>query len=192
MQALEHVHTSIQHFLRGMPVRAAGVDAPRDFVTKAGLLPVRREGDALSFYLMQPRGDKPQLGPPPFQLCKGTRMALRDGQWHDLRDEGEAADDAEPLVVTALREGIEEIGLKLENVTALYDLGFHDFASASSGRRKGLWLFAATVRDAADFLPPDAATADCRWFTPAQYAAAGRPDHAAIMALAAGRLQEMV
>lgn len=85
------------------------------------------------------------------------------------------------LAVTALREGIEELGLKLENIKQLYDVGAYDFSSATSGNAKQMWLFAAEM--SADDFSDDVAdsTAGCGWLSLAEFDVAGREDHRYIL-----------
>ena len=176
----------IQAFLHERKLVTASAPAIR----KAGLVAFMRE--PLCYYVMTPVANKPDLGLPEFQICKGTRMYKSDDGWADMR--GVVPDGAlmETLPETALREGIEELGLKLSNIAALQALGEYSFTSATNRKEVALWLLAAEMQNEADFLPPHAiaaSTAERRWMTLAEFRKAGRPDHAHILGLAEERIQ---
>lgn len=90
----------------------------------------------------------------------------------------------EPLLETALREGAEEIGLRLTNINGIFALGMVEIKSAKTGDTKPMSLFAAQVISAEDFAEPHAEranTAARRWCTLDQFAELGREDHAAVL-----------
>ncbi|NBX04345.1 MAG: NUDIX hydrolase [Alphaproteobacteria bacterium] len=161
------------------PLRLGGLVG--EAYTKAGVVPFMRGEDGLRFYAMKPRAKRPDLPPPEFQLCKGTRMTQEDGQWRDMRDGEVSTELSETLAETALREAMEEIGLVLANVTALFDVGGYDFASAASGKSKKMWLFATEVASAENFTDTEASTAERGWFTLDEFALVGRADHHEIL-----------
>lgn len=167
--------------------------APKaDVFNKAGVVPHMQKEQGLVYYVMKPSAKRPDLPPPQFQLCKGTRMAQgEDGKWRDIKEGGLIA-HAEPLVQTALREGMEEVGLVLENIIALYDVGVHGFASATTGQKKEAWFFTAQMSNNADFTKPDASTEECAWMTLDEFAIAGRPDHHYILSQIESLLKEKV
>ncbi|MDE3060316.1 MAG: NUDIX hydrolase [Pseudomonadota bacterium] len=171
---------SIQAFLEGQAIAPLQNAARKgDDFTKAGLVPFLR-GEKYRFYVMKPVSRHASLSAAEFQLCKGTRMYLDSaGNWQDMRG-GESAEIKETLAATALREGIEELGLKLANIGRLFDVGPYDFSSASSGKPKRMWMFAAEVIAAEDFLPSIEVaftTAGREWLSLSEFSVAGRPDH---------------
>jgi hypothetical protein len=170
------IHALVRDFLQQQTLEQG---AAGDAYRKAGVIPYIRD-DGLLFYVMKPRATRPDLGVPLFQLCKGTRMHHVPGVgWRDLRD-SELGAHKETLAETALREGIEELGLKLENIKQLLDMGPYSFASATTGREKQMWLFAAEMKDTEDFLPDSqiATTTSARqWLDTAQFEVVGRGDH---------------
>lgn len=173
------IHAAIRAFLQQhetLPHEGEG-----DF-TKSGVVPFLRA--PMRYYLMKPRARIPELEAPPFQLCKGTRMYFAPGiGWRDMQDAA-PRENMETLAETALREGIEELGLKLENIARVIDMGPYDFSSATTGKPKRMWLFAAEMKSADDFLPErDVAltTAARGWLTLAEFAVAGREDHRYIL-----------
>lgn len=173
----EDIHSLVAQWLAAHPV----ADVPgAERVVKAGILPfVRAEG---RFAVMKPVAKRPELGLPPFQIAKGTRMRREAGGWVDMR-EGEQADAlSEPLAATALREGIEELGLVLPAITALTDLGTVGFASASTGKSKLMRLFAAEAAGR-EAIAGEAAptTAERAWLTAEEFRAQGRADHRAAL-----------
>ncbi len=149
---------------------------------KAGVIPFTRDAEGFRYYLMKPRGTQPELGEPPYQLCKGTRQYYTEGEgWRDIRERDDTSGaQKETMAQTALREGIEELGLVLDNITALFDLGLYDFSSATTGKQKQMWLFAASVANIDAFLPDREiaeTTAARAWLTAAEFAVVGREDH---------------
>lgn len=184
----------VRDFLRRVsvtPLREA--DEGGESYVKCGVVPFSRDGETVRFYVMKPRGHVPALGAPTFQICKGTRMYFRpEIGWRDMP----AADVSglkETLAETALREGIEELGLKLDNIAALFDLGGFSFSSATTGKEKRMWLFAAALEHDDDFLR-DAeialSTAERRWLTAEEFASLGRPDVRYILPIIERRLRE--
>jgi ADP-ribose pyrophosphatase YjhB (NUDIX family) len=163
-------------------------------LTKAGLLPflpTTQEAD-WQILVMRPRGDKPALGPPPLQICKGTRMARIGGDWSDMRKKTKDYDESESLAETALREAEEELGIQPNAIIRLYDLGNAGFASASTSKGKYMRLFAAELKNREDLLPMAhiaATTAERRWLSFKEFAWQGREDHVQIAANALSRLQ---
>ena len=95
--------------------------------------------------------------------------------------QGEREVVLESLAATALREGIEELGLKLKNIKELFDLGPYGFSSATTGKSKEMWLFAAEM--AQDDFSDEVAetTADRTWLTMPEFNVAGREDHRYIL-----------
>jgi 8-oxo-dGTP pyrophosphatase MutT (NUDIX family) len=208
--AMEKVREAIRQFLYAhppIPLPPEDREAPEDRITKAALVPymLHRSDDVIPlsfrFYVMRPEHRIIELGPPPLQICKGTRMkrkpvAEKVPLWKDVRwrDMNLTQKDyvMESLAETALREGIEEVGLKLDNVLGLFDAGAAYFASAKTGLKKVMWLFAAEVKQEDDFGPPDplrAKTAERRWCTLEEFASEGREDHLRIMQTLSARLQ---
>lgn len=173
-------HAEIQAFLQDF----ASTDAPE--IRKAGIVPFLR--DPLRYYVMTPVAAKPDLGLPEFQLCKGTRMYYADGVWRDMKGEVPKGVLLEDLAATALREGIEELGVKLSNIIQLLPLGEYHFTSATSRIDVTLWMLAAEVKNANDFSLPHPSTAACAWMTLSEFQKQGRPDHAHILGLVENRL----
>lgn len=178
---MNDIHALIQTFLQQQSVASlvSGQANPEDY-TKSGVIPFMNTRDGLWYYVMKPVGNIPELGEPPFQLCKGTRQYFSGLGWHDMRDGAGQGAKKETLAQTALREGIEELGLKLENVARLMDMGGYGFSSATTGKSKQMWLFAAEIKDGGGFLP-DADIADTtharKWLKAAEFAIVGREDH---------------
>ncbi len=177
-------HAEIQEFLKDF----ASADAPE--IRKAGIVPFLRA--PLRYYVMTPTATKPELGLPEFQLCKGTRMYQAHGAWHDMK--GQVPEDVplEDLAATALREGIEELGLKLANIAELVTLGEYKFTSATSRQDIVLWMLAAEMKNADDFVAPHTSTAACAWMTLAEFKKQGRPDHAHILGLIEKQITEIL
>lgn len=151
-------------------------------ITKAGIVPFLRA--PLRYYVMTPVAAKPDLGLPDFQICKGTRMFRGDsGVWQDMRGHVPEGVNLEPLPVTSLREGMEELGLKLSNIARLLPLGEYRFTSATNRQEVKLWLCAAELKSADDFGRVAVSTQSCAWMTLAEFQKQGRPDHAHILGM---------
>jgi 8-oxo-dGTP pyrophosphatase MutT (NUDIX family) len=189
---MSDIHALIREFLQHHTVEPnTGDNADAESYTKAGVIPFQT--DPLVFYVMKPKGMIPGLGEPLFQLCKGTRQYHVPGVgWRDIRDEvGKTAPRKEKLVETALREGVEELGLKLGNIRRIIDMGGYGFTSATTGHGKKMWLFAAEVKNYADFLQAAdiaATTSERKWLDTEEFAVVGREDHRYILEDFATRL----
>lgn len=173
---MDNIHALIQQFLQQRSVIALEKFSAGDAFTKAGVVPVHGN----QFYVMKPKASHPDLPPPEFQLCKGTRQYFDGKSWQDIKTKY-VTDQKESLIATALREGMEELGLRLSNIETLYDCGPYDFSSASTGKGKSMWLFAAKVKSPEDFSAADAATAERAWLTLAEFKAQGRKDHVTVL-----------
>lgn len=153
----------------------------------AGLIPIYSEQGKLHTYVMRPKAEKPKLGTPQLQIGKGTRR-IKDGkQWRDANRAdypiSDSKDKAEPLVITALREGQEELGLVLDNILLIYDCGVHSFFSSTTEEEKRMAVFMVAMDDPAMFVEPDpkrSKTAERRWVVPGQEKDI-KPDHAEIL-----------
>jgi len=189
MMKAAYSYDMIQAYLQQRTVVSlSGADSalPTDGFLKIGLLPfIRRAG--LSYYVMKPKASHEELASPEFQICKGTRMRCDGGVWRDMK-EGEALQPdtkIEALIETALREGREELGINLSNIICLFEIGAYNFTSASTGCSKQMWMFAAEVIDASDFLPAEEVaetTAQRGWVRAEEFASIGRFDHKPILA----------
>lgn len=196
---IDAIHDAIHAFLQEKPPVSLVGDpdgfTPRSY-NKAGVVPFIRHEGGYRFYVMKPHFTMPELGAPPFQICKGTRMHYIPGSgWKDVRNDEELRAKHETLAHTALREGVEELGLKLGNIAALYDLGPYQFTSATTGNAKRMWLFAARILDSSDMLPDsdvDASTGERQWLSPSEFSVVGRSDHCYILDDMEVRLAEYI
>jgi hypothetical protein len=169
------LHAEIHQFLQPFSLDVAELKQQ----TKAGIIPYL-PGSHKRYYVMKPVASKPDLGLPEFQLCKGTRMYKAASGWADMRGAIPDHSILEPLAATALREGIEELGLVLSNIVGLKSLGEYSFQSATSSKPKTMFLFAAGMKNEYDFLASSAVaatTAERAWLTLEEFKKLGRPDH---------------
>jgi hypothetical protein len=164
-------------------------------MSKAGVLPLYiPETGPVRFYVMQPQSSYPDLGPPEFQIAKGTRRMRVSGKWRDISSRDFPITDlsrAEDLLMTAMREGKEEIGLRTENIRRLFWGKRFAFASATQGFERSMMLFVVEVHHPDHFDEPDAysaKTAARRWLTLAECQELTRPDHRAIVEALVERL----
>jgi hypothetical protein len=153
---------------------------------KAGILPFLPDASIENWRIlvMKPVSTHPERGPPQFQLCKGTRMGMTRFGWRDIQTGPQGGAETESLAETALREGVEELGLSLQGICALYDAGPFGFTSVSTGKKKEMWMFAAEIEDENMLLPVRevaATTAVRKWMTVSDFHHMGREDHCAIL-----------
>ena len=183
-------HQSIAAWLENMSAHALPEITPAEpALNKSGVLPFVPTGSDPAqwrFLLMRPQAEHPELPPPLLQICKGTRMGLRKGKWRDISKQAKAEEyeSIEPLLYTALREGIEELGLMLEGITSLVDAGTVNFLSSRSGKPKPLYLYLAEMQHEEALLPMEEvepSTAERRWLSLEEFYQQGRQDHAEIV-----------
>lgn len=183
------IHATIQDYLQQHTVLSIvptiALTQPPDKILKIAIIPfVKKLG--LEYYFMKPRASKSELELPDFQICKGTRMHYFEGiGWRDIQSGFPIESLRELLVETGLREGIEELGLKLSNINQLFDIGAYNFSSASTGELKQMWVFAAEIVDVEDFLPEneiEEKTAQRAWLSAGEFVKIGRIDHRPIIA----------
>lgn len=195
MNMINDVHAKIQQFLQAANQHSLTKEREQGalFYNKAGVIPFIRD-DPWHFLVMKPIPKHAHLEPPAFQICKGTRMHKKKlGKWKDIRDNDQPEAQREALVVTALREGIEELGLQMDAIISLVDMGPYTFSSAVSSDDKHMWLFGAELTSPNALLPIyeiTATTADRSWMNSAQFETQGRADHKPIMQDIAKRLKE--
>lgn len=151
-------------------------------VILAGVVPFCRIGGEWMVYLAKPAAAKPHLPPPKFQIGKGTRMILDGDEWRDCEnsDLPIAAENSEPLAVTALREAQEELGLVMANITRFIDAGIQIMYSTTGGNAKPIALYFAELTDPTDFTATDpfrAGTEARGWFNPWKSLDEMRDDH---------------
>jgi len=176
------IHALIRAFLQQQTIRSL-IDRPSlppESYTKAGVVPFICENGDFRFYVMKPSGKIPELGEPLFQIGKGTRQQYIKSSWRDIKEFSLATGEKETLAEAAIRESVEELGLVFSNIIALFDMGGFEFSSATTGRAKHMWLFAAEIKNAENFLSDaeTAATTGARkWLLASEFAVAGRKDH---------------
>lgn len=173
------IHTQIQAFLSSQSHFSAGDDA----VTKAGIIPYIEFGESKLYMAMRPLAKRPELGLPEFQLCKGTRMFFDGTEWHDMKA-GKTSGQLEQLAVTALREGVEELGLVVGNISHMRECGVVNFTSVSTQKPIPTMMFMAKLRDKEQFMPIETiadTTAERQFFTLEAFRRIARPDHAHVL-----------
>ena len=179
------ISTAVAAFLQQ---RGMGYEVPHDpldTLTKAGVVPfVRTASGAIEYLVMKPVAAHPDLAPPKFQICKGTRMC-RDGQeWVDMKNGVDTGGARESLIATALREGMEELGIRLDAITQIVNLDVHAFSSASSNASKQMHLFGLEMKSKACLYPLEHiadTTAQRGWTTLPAFKDQGRDDHYQIL-----------
>ncbi|MBV8938328.1 MAG: NUDIX domain-containing protein [Alphaproteobacteria bacterium] len=178
------IHPNIAPWLARHPPVPLSAAGAADYGTRAALLPFARRGEVREYLVMRPAAKRPELGPPPFQIAKGKRMAWMNGRWADAKTPPADA-EIEELPMAALREGREELGVLPEHIAAWYDCGGFPFASARTGATKRMRVYAAAVGSREEILahaPAANTTAARQWMTLPEFTQSGRADHAAIVA----------
>ncbi len=167
-------------------------DAPYVEIFKAGAVPYRlTDDDKLEYFLFEPAAMLKDENPG-FQICKGTREIFdpTGGEWENYHNrkqlEAFGAENLEDLRVTAIREAIEEVGLKAEHMLAAGEWGQAAFTSASTGALKTMWLYAIQLEADAVFDEPhetEANTIAREWFSLESESQCEkiRPDHLNIL-----------
>ena len=190
----ERVHTQIQAFLARNAVNTS-LSKPAELsdgaYNKAGVIPYIA-GKNMRFCMMKPIPTRPGLGAPAFQICKGTRMRYASGEgWKDMPSGVICDGIKETLVTTALREGVEELGLIPEKLGNILDVGAYNFSSSLSGSGKAMWLYAVQMQSEADLLPMNEVaqtTSDRGWLTLDEFMVVGREDHRYILSDIAAKI----
>lgn len=139
-------------------------------VTKAGVIPYCIRYGVLQMRFMTP--SDPDYGGTKPQIAKGC------------------IDTGETAVVTALREGIEEVGLRQSNIIQLFRVGTF-VATSSDGPDYDLILFAAEVRSMSDFDTPHYETKEVSWLTMQDFLRWGRYEQREIVAAAANKIESL-
>lgn len=185
---MTYSHATIHDFLQQQTVVSLVQDfvlrQPPDKILKVGILPfINCSG--LEYYFMKPKATHAELAAPEFQICKGTRMHYFEGVgWRDIKEGERSEERRELLIETALREGREELGLDFFNIVGLFEVGTYNFISASTGKAKQMWMFAAEVISKSDFLPDTEianTTAERKWMNATDFEQIGREDHRSIV-----------
>ncbi len=162
--------------------------------TKAGVVPFVYQDNALLFQVMKPVAKHASMAQPAFQICKGTRMRHDSAKgWCDMKEHETALSAKESLITTALREGIEELGIKLDVIKQILDVGSHAFLSEKTLKPKHMWLYALEMFSTEDMLPmADVAgtTSERAWLSLTQFDVVGRADHCAILHDIAAKLNQ--
>ncbi len=178
-----------QQFISTLPLHLLHTSSEDDVpIAKAGIIPFvcSDVNTPLRYYVLKPVPKRPDLGDPGYQLCKGTRLLYHNDSWKDMHEFKPVPENAvqEPLIETAIREGIEELGIELENLAALYQLGLFSFVSEKTGRTKKVWLYACNIEEKKQFQPLEDVqeyTQDRKWCTLKEFATIGRPDHVTML-----------
>lgn len=136
------------------------------------------EAGARHYAVMKPRASLDKQGaprtPPAFQIATGNRCGWQMGadgkpQLFEIKGQDIAADLAlEPYCIAAIREAIEELGLKLENVMDIYDLGTCQYVSESTGKPMFICMIAIKIASKDLFAAPcsiHAKTEAVNWVT---------------------------
>jgi 8-oxo-dGTP pyrophosphatase MutT (NUDIX family) len=125
--------------------------------TKAGIIPFLNDGRALFMV-----SSNPKFGGPDPAIAKGN------------------VDKGETIEKAAVREGGEELGLKLSNMSAQPFLGWSG-AVAGLQSTYPIEVYAVPVKDETDFSSTDYETERTVWMTRAQFKKTGRGTHRVIV-----------
>jgi len=139
-------------------------------VEKAGIIPYRHDGNELRMMFMI--SSDPKYGGPLPQISKG-HVELTD----------ESSMDA------AIREGQEELGLKLENTRYERHSVFNIMKGTIKGEKESTFaLYAVEVNDEFNFDQPHFETSATVWMTASQFMANGREEHKELVKMAFAKI----
>jgi hypothetical protein len=143
-----------------LPARDEYANPDNKSFNKAAVIPFYKdESGDFHFYWMKPESrEESNLPAPKWQLCKGTRMFNRGEEWVDFKPPRSApaeGDWLETLPQTALREGAEEIGLRMDNISQILLWGDDHILAQTDGRLISLWVTLVEVKDKDAFDAPD-------------------------------------
>lgn len=130
-------------------------------IYRSGIIPYYFDSMGQLFMLFMKPSD-PKFGGPEFQISKGKQ------------EENETAFEA------AIREGSEELGLKVSNIEQVYPVG------TCLGRTE---VFLARIKDSTEFSAPHYETGETQWMTPEQFKLVGRDIHRPVVRIAVEILQ---
>jgi 8-oxo-dGTP pyrophosphatase MutT (NUDIX family) len=122
---------------------------------KAAIIPFIKIDDKIHMLFMKP--SDPTYGGPRFQMAKGN------------------VDPGETPSQTALREGIEELGLRQSNIISMELLTTQQLTGLDDTYI--ISVFAAEVKSMQGFLSPHFETGETRWMTEAEFKSSGRASH---------------
>ena len=143
-------------------------------VEKAGIIPYRHDGNELRMMFMI--SSDPKYGGPLPQISKGHV---------DPTDESS--------MDTAIREGREELGLKLENTRYERHSVFNVMKGVIKGEKESTFaLYAVEVKDEFNFDQPHFETASTVWMTARQFMANGREEHKELVRMAFVKIAKML
>lgn len=134
--------------------------APITNSAKAGIIPYFVDNGVIRMMFMVP--SDPFYGGPDPQIAKG------------------GIDNGETAATTAVREGEEELGLRVWNIVAFTQVSAP--TAIEPERDYTLEVFAAKVEDPAAFDLPHYETGAVHWLTLDEFNAVGRPAHRKIVA----------
>lgn len=171
---------------------------PDDTVIKAGVVPFvwNKRIKRYEYLVIKPRADKQDvLGLPPFQICKGTRMFKDNtGSWEDMRGGMGIGMACESLIMTAFREGVEELGIDLDNIHNIIDLGVHEYTSATTGKQERVQLYGLALHTKEELKGKEhiEETIDSRqWMSLANFLTQGRRDYHRVLWAIESQLAKM-
>lgn len=143
-------------------------------VQKAGIIPYYIDKERNMWMMFMVSSD-PKYGGPLPQISKG---------YVDPEDEGSLSG--------AIREGQEELGLKLENVTHERFGVYEVYKGSIKGDEKeySFKLYACEIKDRSDFDKPHFETKEVVWMTPAQFQFYGREAHRDLVKQAFAKIGE--
>lgn len=142
--------------------------------TKAGLIPYFLDSTSGNFkYLMMVSSDAAYGGSLP--------MVSKGGQ--DPEDEH---GNQETVLDCAIREAVEELGLKEENL-----VGLPAYLMSASYKTYELFMFSCEIKDINNFDKPCYETEYTIWLTAEEFAVRGRKDHQVFVNELERRLREL-
>lgn len=157
---------------RRLPFKIVTISATESSeAVRGGILPFRETKNGnVEFLLVRPHPlDGHPDGLPKFQLARGDR----------LKKPAEGDDLLEAPLETALRNGVEEAGLRIGSIQQLLDMGIYD-TFGREGTYSPVHMYAARVNDSIRLASPKRPF-DVKWLKLAGNEEHIRPNHLPIM-----------
>ena len=112
----------------------------------------------LEYMMLLPRSSRDRAKdnqPPSFQLASGGKNAWNNNEMFEImRTDEIQADQLEHPHMCALREGMEELGLRLDNIASIKDMKTMQYISETSGKPMPIDVLAIEVKDKQAFDEP--------------------------------------
>lgn len=178
MQSLLQVLETIQEFIAANTATISEQPEVENSFMKAGVLPFCDISDRREYMFMKPasrHGDDPGI-----QIAKGSRLYKLGDNWEDSKERPELTRNVhaipENILITALREGYEELGLNLQNIKWILSGSIQPYRVKGIGEGRRMFLVPIEVKNKEDFHLPVEEGVEIFWFDKSRFGEL-RPDY---------------